>query len=83
MAFNPEQTIAPVAIRDIGVDLFDNEINKEARYRVQVEYSNGDLVERSGNLLPHLTAQQKAWLVEFMAGLRVKAELEMLPQEGG
>ena len=80
MALPREGAVTPVAILDIGVDLFDGVDDSEGvRYRVQVEFSDGSIIERKGNLAPHLTSQQIAALRSFMESLRAQAEAEMLP----
>ncbi len=83
MAFPLEPTRVPIAIRDISIDLFDpdplGEENQEVRYSVQVVFDNGDLVVRTGDLVPQLTPSQITQLQAFLADMRTKAEDEFLP----
>ena len=85
MAFDPATIKTPVAIRDLSVVLVDyvavgdEPARQAARYEVQVEYDNGDIVVKQGDLVPHITAEQIAALQEFIAGLRVQAEEQILP----
>ena len=85
MAFEPAEARTPTEIRDLSVILTDyvkggeQAARKEGRYEVQVLYSNGDLITRSGDLLPHITQAQKNALVAFLDALRVQAEEQILP----
>lgn len=83
MAFTIEPTRTPTAIGDISIDLFDPDpIGTEAKgatFSVQVRMSDGSVVVRTGNLLPHITAAQRNALQNFMASLRAQAAAEFLP----
>lgn len=83
MAFPLEPTRVPVSIRDISIDLFDPDpLGGEVQgitYTVQIIFDNGDLVVRTGNLIPQLTPAQITQLQTFLADMRTKAEAEFLP----
>ena len=85
MAFEPAEARTPIAIKDLSVILTDyvaegeEPARKEGRYEVQVQYSTGEIVTRSGDLLPHITQAQKNALVAFLDALRVQAEEQILP----
>ncbi len=83
MAFPLEPTRIPVSIRDISIDLFDpdplgGEV-QAVRYSVQIEFDNGEVVVRTGNLVPQLTPTQITQLQTFLADMRTKAIAEFLP----
>jgi hypothetical protein len=80
----------PIAIEDFsiilsdfipGIDPITNPAHQEARFDINVRYSNNEIRHIRGNLLPHLdgspiTPQQ---LSEWGDWLRSKAEDEILP----
>ena len=88
MAFNPALTRVPVRIRALYValrdfaDIGEVEAHQEAKYTVLIEYNDGSVEAVSGDLVPHITAAQIEALQGFLAGLRVQAEQQILPQEG-
>lgn len=62
MAFDRLETIVPLEIKDISIELTDildddSHSNYGAHYSVQVEMSNGRIEVLRGNLVPHLTQQ--------------------------
>lgn len=75
----------PVAIRDLSVVLVDyvaageQPARQEARYEVQVEYSTGEIVVKSGNLVPYITTTQINALKAFLTSLRAQAVTQILP----
>ena len=78
----------PTEIADISVELADfvagpdpteEPAHQEARYSVQVRYSNDEIKVLTGDLIPHLGSADKTWLVSFMVKMRTKATAEMLP----
>jgi hypothetical protein len=81
--FTPEPIRTPEAIEDISVNLFSpNPAGSEsagATYSVQVRISDGSVVVRTGDLVPHITQGEISALLGFMASLRVKAVAEFLP----
>lgn len=83
MPFTPEPTRSPQALEDISVELFSpNPAGAEsagATYSVQVRMSDGAVVVRTGNLVPHITQAQINALLGFMATLRAQAVAEFLP----
>lgn len=79
MAFAQEQTRAAVAIQGISVELLALETSAAASYRVEILMSDGTVVVRTGDLLPHLTPARVTSLNTFMADLRTKAVDEFLP----
>lgn len=65
-------------------------VDRQARYTFQIVDAEGRVIPRlsnnpalhtAGDLLPHLTDDEKAWLVAFINRLRVKARLELLGKE--
>lgn len=83
MAFPLEPTRIPVSIRDIAIPLFDpdplGEEIQGVEYEVQVVFDNGEIVVRTGDLVPELTPTQITDLQTFLADMRTKAEAEFLP----
>lgn len=83
MAFTLEPSRTPVSIADISIDLFDPEpgdgSTAGATYSVQIRMSDGSVVVRTGNLVPHITTAQRNALMNFMATLRTQAVGEFLP----
>ena len=81
MAFPQEQPIVPSAIGDISVTLTDiaDPESQSARFEVQVLDGNGYLMRLlRGDLVPHITAQQRQALMAFMDSLRMQAKGEIL-----
>ena len=73
--FPANPTIADVGIRDISVELFrGNDGTQSARYSIQVERSDGSIVIRSGNLVPHLTNAEITGLQNLTNRIRTKAQ---------
>ena len=85
MTFDKAIARIPEAIEDVSVTLTDyiavgeEPAHKSAEYSVQVRYDNGEIKVLSGDLVPHLTAEQIDALMGFMDDMRVKAEAEILP----
>ncbi len=83
MAFPLEPTRIPTAILDISIDLFDPDPlgseNQGVRYSVQIEFDNGAVAVRTGNLVPQLTPAQITQIQTFVADMRTKAVAEFLP----
>ena len=84
MAFDKAISRTPVAIRDLSVVLVDyvedcdRPARQEARYEIQVEYNTGEIIVKQGDLVPHITPTQITALQEFIAGLRIQAEEQIL-----
>lgn len=81
MAFEPAVTKIPVSIPSIVVRLCDGDPVQRVDYHMEILYNDSSVKHRSGNLVPHLTAQQITALQNFMAYIRTLAESEILPQE--
>jgi hypothetical protein len=83
MAFDQEPARVPVAIGDISVQMYDPDpLGGEqvaVTYSVQVVANTGERRVNTGNLLPHLSSQQKQTLSTFMDQLRAQVEAQMLP----
>ena len=84
MAFGRLQTIVPLEIKDISIELTDilgddDRSNYGAHYSVQVEMSDGRIEVLRGDLVPHLTQSQINGLIQFVQAMRVKAVEEILP----
>lgn len=84
MALPREQPRFAEDIGDIAITMFDpwpDDIDgqQSISYGIIVHYNNGERVERSNNLAPHLTSQQIAALRNFMDSLRAQAREEILP----
>lgn len=88
MAFVPEPTRTPMEIGDIRVSLVDavardgttrmEPAYQAAYFDVRIILSDGTAISRSGDLVPHITPAQRSALMDFMAGLRVQAEEQIL-----
>lgn len=77
MAFTPEQPKTPAAIGDIAVILTDHDgIGTDTvDYEVQILQADGSIFRlATGDLVPHLTSQQKTGLQSFMADMRTLAQ---------
>jgi hypothetical protein len=85
-AFDQAISRTPVAIRDISVVLVDyvasgdEPARQAARFEVQVEYDNGEIITKQGDLVPYITQAQIDALIGFIAGLRVQAVEQILPE---
>jgi hypothetical protein len=83
MAFTTEVARVAEAIEDISIELFHpNPAGEEvagATYSVQVRMSDGSIVVRTGDLVPHITVSQRNALLDFMATLRQQAIDQFLP----
>ena len=75
MAFSQEPTKIPTSIGTIVIELHDT---NEVYYNIKIGMSDGSVVIKTGNLVPHLTAQQISQIELFMTTLRTKAEDEFL-----
>ena len=81
--------ITPTAIGDISVILADLPTTpdlppadqKQARYEVQIFYDDGSVKVVTGDLLPHLTGEQKTMLSQLMDDIRALAESIILAEE--
>jgi len=84
MAFPSEQTRSPQVIGNLVVTLKDaiavgeQPAYQSAHFSVQVIFDNGSIVERRGDLAPHITAQQRNTLIQFLSDLRAQAEQQIL-----
>lgn len=84
MPLPTEPVRTPTAIRDISIELADI-LNAEgghdysATYHVQVQMSDGSIRVITGDLIPHITTQQRTGLLNFMIALRAQAEEQVLP----
>lgn len=84
MAFQIEPTRVPVEIGNIVVILKDAvETGEEPAYQsahfdVKILLSDGTVVTRRGDLIPHITVAQRQALMAFMNDLRTQAVQEIL-----
>ena len=73
--FPAATTITDVGIRDISVELFrGNDGTQKARFNIQVARSDGSILVRNGNLIPHLTNAEITGLQNLMNRIRTKAQ---------
>ena len=83
MAFSQESNRTPTAIGTLHIVLQDPDGvagNRGARYVIEVEDQNGDVMRTlNGDLVPHLSQAQTDAIQNFMDAIRVKAESEVLP----
>lgn len=81
MAFDQAAARTPTSIGYLRVTLKDDGPGSQgANFAAQVLDQNGDEYEvKGGNLVPHLTQQQIAGLLDFMTALRTQAEEQILP----
>jgi len=84
MAFEPAQTISPSSIGNITITLEDISTGEEApdqraAYLVVVWYDDNTRRSRGGNLVPHISTEDRDWLVDFMNRMRAQAEIQILP----
>lgn len=67
-------TVTDIGVRDISLELFRAaDGSQSARYSIQVERSDGSIVVRTGNLIPHLTNPETNGLVTLVNRIRTKA----------
>ena len=84
MAFPREQSLAPQAIGNIviilkdGIAVGQEPAYQSAHFAVKVVFNDGTVIERQGDLAPHITAQQRNALIQFMTDLRVQAGQQIL-----
>lgn len=81
MAFQKESTRTPTSIGRIEILLRDfpaDTPSQSVLYQVQVIFSDGTDVQRTGDLAPQLTQTQINQLVAFMASMRSKAVAEFI-----
>lgn len=82
MAFSEEPTRTPNAIGAIDIKIHTtgpSGAGGAVDYSVKIVFSDGSVVVRSGDLLPHLSQAQINGLISFMNDMRTKAESEFLP----
>lgn len=80
MAFQEEPTRAATSLPTVEVILRDElPDHQSAEFRVLICYSDETERERRGDLVPHITAEQRATLMAFMDDIRAQAETEILP----
>ncbi len=89
MAFTTIPDKTATKIIDISVHLFDPDPTRQtvidgdetqgARFTVQVEFNDGSLDPKKGDLVPHITPAQISALQAFMDSLRTQANDEFLP----
>lgn len=84
MAFVQEPTRTPTEIRNIVIvlkDAFDEEGDpyQSAHFRIQIVLSDGTVMWRRGDLVPHITAGQRNALIQLMADLRAQAVNQIIP----
>jgi hypothetical protein len=83
MAFSTEPNRTPTSIGAIRIvldDLNGTNPGKTVTFSVEVlDASGATMAVKSGNLQPHLTAQQLSTLSEFLDDMRAKAAAEIIP----
>lgn len=85
MAFTREAVQTPVSVGWLQVTLYRADPDKpndtsSAGFRLVVRYDNGESRERSGDLWPHLTAQERTQLTAFVESLYSRAAAAILPE---
>ena len=86
MTFVIEPTRTPDAIQNIVVTLKDaiahgdEDAYKSAHFVVNVLLSDGTVIHRKGDLVPHITVAQRDALMAFMNSLRTQAISEIMPR---
>lgn len=84
MAFIEESGRTPVSVDAIAVILKDafgeSGPYQSAHYSVRILFSDGSSAVRKGNLVPHITVDQRNALMGFLDSLRTQAEGEFLPE---
>jgi hypothetical protein len=84
MAFTSEPTRTPQEIGNIVVILKDAVASGEqpayqsAHFDVKIILSDGTVITRRGNLVPHITPAVRQALMDFMSDLRTQAEEQIL-----
>lgn len=83
MAFSREQARLPLEIGDLEFRVFKPKPGSATAPSVEVEIqvimSNGEIIHRRGDLLPHLSAQHKNWLQAIAQAVFDTATTEILP----
>lgn len=83
MAWSKEESKIPTSIGRIFIPLTDNDgvaANHIVTFNVEVLDQNGKVMEiRTGNLIPHLSSEWKATLIDFLGAMRAKANTDILP----
>jgi len=85
MAFDAEPTRTPTSIGNIIITLKDAvsppsaSPYQAAYFDIQIVFSDGTYITRTGDLVPHITPAQRQGLIDFMDSLRTQAESEVLP----
>ena len=86
--FPSKKVKVPTYVFSIRIGLLDkisdgtNPAVQKAQFEVEFHDQNEQLMEEAtvaGNLIPHISVADRAWLQDFMARMRVKAETELLP----
>lgn len=80
MTFTPAGNKVPTSIGAVIVILKEDGA-PNANYQVVIKDQNGQrmsIPQDTGDLVPHLTNADKAWLIDFMARMRAKATAEFL-----
>lgn len=84
MAWTQEPTRTPTTL-DLHIEIHDlidppeGHPAQSAGFRITIYDQNGDEVRRlAGDLVPHITAQQRNQILGFMDDLRTQAETELL-----
>lgn len=73
--FKKEKLTTPTSIGQIMLTLVDKEDgSKKATFRLAIHDQDGNRcgIQR-GDLLPHITGEERLWLLDFMDRLREKA----------
>lgn len=83
--FSPAQASTPVSLGSLEIRLYRADPDKEgdvgrANFRVMIKYSPGGSQERTGDLWPHLTVQERTQLAAFMDSLYTRAAAAILPE---
>lgn len=82
MAFTKQGAVTPVSIQDMRINLLTHHADTGEQgaitFEIDVLKSDGTTRTLTGNLVPHLTAQQISQLQTFMANLRTQAETQIL-----
>ena len=82
MSWSKEINKTPTQIGPIKIELIDNATDgtQLILYTFEVYDQNGEAMKifRRENLQPHLAANEKTQLSDFLSSLRTKAEVELL-----
>jgi hypothetical protein len=71
-----------VYLETVDDEMDPGTLKETARYEVSILDQNGDRINvhhASGDLIPHITSEQRQVLQDFMAELRAQAEDQFLP----